>query len=384
MGGGAAFASGVAASARAGPPGGGWYNAAAGEAAAAAAAGAAGEAGGGKRRTTGGRYTAAMSDTGHSTAEREALLGGVALVERPAAGGLRLAGADRVRFLNGLITCEVKTLAEGEGTYGFVTSVQGRVLADVVVLALADELWLEVPAGQEEAVANHLAKYLIADRVEIAALAEARPITLAGPGTAALLEAELGRGLLPAGAWSHRPVDLAGRPARLVRRGIAPADTFDLWLAPDGLEPVADHLRRAGAVAVGGDAWDVLRVERGIPAFGRDFGAENFPQETGLGERAVSYEKGCYLGQEVVARIHYRGGVNKALRGLRFPGADSPPPAGTPLLADGRPAGTVGTSVHSPDHGPIALAILHNRANAPGTILDLETGTAEVTALPFA
>jgi folate-binding Fe-S cluster repair protein YgfZ len=97
----------------------------------------------------------------------------------------------------------------------------------------------------------------------------------------------------------------------------------------------------------------------------------------------VSYEKGCYLGQEIVARIHYRGGVNKSLRGLRFPGRDSPPPTGTPLLADGRPAGTVGTSVLSPVHGPIALAILHNRANAPGTILDLDPGTAEVITLPF-
>lgn len=324
-----------------------------------------------------------MTGTIDSTAEREALLAGAALVDRGAAGGLRLAGADRVRFLNGLVTCEVKGLAEGEGAYGFVTSVQGRVLADVVVLALADELWLEVPAGEEEAVANHLAKYLIADRVEIAAL-PAAPLTLAGPGAAALLESFLGRGSLPADPWSHRPAALAGLPGRLVRRGIAPVEAFDLWLQPGAGAAVRGHLVAEGAVPAGPGTWDVLRVERGVPVFGRDFGADNFPQETGLGEQAVSYQKGCYLGQEIVARIHYRGGVNKALRGLRFPGAESPPPTGTPLLADGRPAGTVGTSVHSPTHGPIALAILHNRANAPGTTLDFEGGTAEVVTLPFA
>lgn len=325
-----------------------------------------------------------MTETDSATAGRRALLVGAAVVDRSVGGGLRLTGEDRVRFLNGLVTCEVKSLAAGEGAYGFVTSVQGRVLADVVVLALADELWLEVPAGEEEAVAGHLAKYLIADRVEIAPLATP-PITLAGPGAAALLAAVLGDGALPAEPWSHRPATLSGLPAHLVRRGIAPVEAFDLWLQPGAGPAACGHLQVAGAVPVGGEAWDLLRVERGVPAFGRDFGPENFPQETGLGERAVSYQKGCYLGQEIVARIHYRGGVNKALRGLRFPALAAPPPTGTPLLAEGRPAGTVGTAALSPDHGPIALAILHNRANAPGTTLSLETGaTAEVVTLPFA
>lgn len=325
-----------------------------------------------------------MIETGTASVEREALLGGAAVVEGAAAGRLRLGGADRVRFLNGLVSCEVKGLAEGEGAYGFVTSLQGRVLADVVVLAVADELWLEVPVGEEEAVASHLAKYLIADRVEIASL-DLEVVTLAGPGAATLLESSLGRGSLPSGPWTHRPADLAGAPGRVVRRGIAPVETFDLWLQPGAGPAVRAHLQAEGAHPAGRETWDVLRVERGIPAFGRDFGPDNFPQETGLGEQAVSYDKGCYLGQEIVARIHYRGGVNKALRGLRFRGLTEPPPTGTELLAEGRPAGTVGTSVLSPAHGPIALAILHNRANAPGTILDLPSGaTAEVTSLPFA
>lgn len=325
-----------------------------------------------------------MNATDPVTAGRRALLAGAALVDRSAGGALRLTGEDRVRFLNGLVTCEVKSLAAGEGAYGFVTSVQGRVLADVVVLALADELWLEAPAGEVEAVAGHLAKYLIADRVEIAPLA-APPITLAGPGAAELLTAVLGDGALPAEPWSHREATLAGLPARLVRRGIAPAEAFDLWLQPGVVPAAGAQLIAAGAVPASPGDWDLHRVERGVPAFGRDFGPENFPQETGLGENAVSYQKGCYLGQEIVARIHYRGGVNKALCGLRFPGLDAPPPTATPLLAESRPAGSLGTTALSPDYGPIALAILHNRANTPGTTLTLETGaTAEVVPLPFA
>lgn len=316
-------------------------------------------------------------------AERQALVSGAALLDRSAAGRLRLGGADRARFLHGLVTCDVQRLAEGQGAYGFVTSSQGRVLADAVVLALEDELWLEVPPGAADEVADHLAKYLIADRVEIAAL-HAVPLGVAGPRAAELLESLAGRGTLPTEPWAHRPVTVAGVAARAVRRGIAPVEALDLWL-PSGAAPeVRAHLQAEGAVAVSADAWDLLRVERGVPAFGRDFGPANFPQETGLGDQAVSYTKGCYLGQEIVARIHYRGGVHKGLRGVRFRGREAPPPTGTPLLAEGRPAGAVGTTVVSPDHGPIGLAILHERANAPGTVLQVEGGgEAEVVELPF-
>ncbi|HEX2165543.1 MAG TPA: hypothetical protein VHM02_16495 [Thermoanaerobaculia bacterium] len=327
--------------------------------------------------------TAAPATAADPAAERRALLAGAALLDRSDAGRLRLGGADRARFLHGLVTCEVKALAEGDGAYGFLTSVQGRVLADLVVLALGDDLWLEVPEGERQAVADHLAKYLIADRVQIAAL-HAVPLSLAGPRAGELLEARIGRGGLPGEPWAHRPIELAGVAARIVRRGVAPVETFDLWLPPGGGPEVAAHLTADGAVPVSGDAWDVLRVERGVPAFGPDFGPETFPQETGLEEAAVSYSKGCYLGQEIVARIHYRGGVQRGLRGVRFADAGAPPSSGTPLLAEGRPAGTVGTSVLSPDHGPIALAILHHRAGAPGTVLELAAGgRAEVVALPF-
>jgi len=141
-------------------------------------------------------------------------------------------------------------------------------------------------------------------------------------------------------------------------------------------------LEEPGVKPAGFEALEILRTEAGIPCFGMDFGPENFPQETGA-EEAVSYTKGCYLGQEVVARIHYRGGVQKGLRGLLL---DAPAPApGTPLLHDGREAGKTGTVVESIALGcPAGLAILHRRAAEPGTRLEVQGGgTAEVRELPL-
>jgi folate-binding protein YgfZ len=318
-------------------------------------------------------------------AERHALLTSCAVLDRSAAGRLRLGGADRARFLNGQVTCDVRALAEGEGAYGFLTSVQGRVLADLVILALGDRFWVEVPPGVEDEVTAHLRKYLIADRVDLAPQGSALPLALAGPRSPALLERDLRMGHLPARAWSHNVTQIAERPVRVVRRGVAPVDWFDLWVAPGDAAAVFEAVCAAGAVPVGEQAVETVRVERGVPRFGADFGADHFPQETGLEERAVSYEKGCYLGQEVVARIHYRGGVNRALVGLRFAGREEPPGHGALLLAEGREAGRVGTAVASPALGLIGLAVLHRRAAEPGTALAVEGGgTAEVAALPFA
>jgi folate-binding protein YgfZ len=129
-------------------------------------------------------------------------------------------------------------------------------------------------------------------------------------------------------------------------------------------------------------AVEVVRVEAGAPRFGAEFGPDHFPQETGL-EDAVSYTKGCYLGQEVIARIHYRGGVNRRLCGLEFGGA--PPLAGTELGFEGRPAGTIGTALWSPTLGrAVGLALLHRRAAATGTLLAVATGgVATVRDLPL-
>ncbi len=307
-------------------------------------------------------------------------------------------GPDRHRFLNAYVTCEVKGLAAGQGTYGFFTSAQGRILADVVVLAHADRFWLELPPGRLEPIAEHLRKYLIADRVEMRPLAGVLPLTLAGPGAAAglgLAGAEIAPGFeLPREPWAHARVVVSGVEVAVQRTERLGVPALTLWVPAAQVEPLRERLLTGPAldgsrelvrpVPVGREALEVVRTEAGLPRFGQDFGPQNFPQETGATEAAVSFTKGCYLGQEVVARIHYRGGVQKTLCGLVFDGPAVPEP-GTALLFEGREAGIVGTAVHSLAlDRPIGLAILHRRAAAPGSRLELAGGgPAEVRALPL-
>lgn len=307
--------------------------------------------------------------------EVRALREGCGLVDlSPSAGRIEMLGPDRLRFLNAYVTCDVKGLAPGDGAYGFLTSHQGRILADLVALAFEDRLWLQVPAGQEGAVTDHLKKYILADRVELRSLDDMTPLALAGPrATEALGGAEPP----PPGDWRHHRAKVHGTEVELQRTARLGVEAWTLWVSAS----IAPHLSRSlaevpGVTRVGFEALEVVRTEAGIPRFGPDFGPDNFPQETGA-EEAVSYTKGCYLGQEVVARIHYRGGVQKVLRGLAFQG--TAPETGAPLLHEGREAGKVGTVVQSPGLGPVGLAILHRRAAEPGTRLELpDGGVAEV------
>lgn len=312
--------------------------------------------------------------------EYRALRNGCGLLDRSeAVGRLELVGADRHRFLNAYVTCDVKALAPGHGAYGFFTNPQGRILSDAVVLAHEDRLWLEVAPGRERTLADHLKKYILADRVEVRTLDDMVPLTLIGPRAGeALAGVEL-----PSGVWQHARVKVRGTEVTLVRSGRLGAEAYTLWVSASIASHLAgDLLENPEVKPASLEAWEILRTEAGIPRFGLDFGEENFPQETGA-EEAVSYTKGCYLGQEVVARIHYRGGVQKILRGLVFD-SGAIPALGTPLLFEGREAGLVGTALSSLGLGhPIGLAILHRRAAEPGTHLDFEGGHAEVRELPF-
>jgi folate-binding protein YgfZ len=306
---------------------------------------------------------------------------GCGLADRSDLGRLEILGADRHRFLNAYVTCEVKDLAPGDGAYGFVTTHQGRILSDLVVLAQADRLWLLLPPGQDEAVGKHLRKYILADRVEIRPLDDMQPVSLIGPRA---VEALGGAGLPPPGDWRHVRAKVHGTEVALQRSGRLGADAWTLWVSASIAGHLMESLLENPAVRpVSFDALEVLRAEAGLARFSQDYGAESFPQETGAEAAAVSYTKGCYLGQEVVARIHYRGGVQKSLRGLVF---DGPPPApGAPLLLDGREVGAATTIVDSIALGrPIGLGILHRRGAETGTRLEVgDGGKAEVRDLPF-
>jgi len=295
------------------------------------------------------------------------------LVSLPPLGLLEVSGADRLRFVNGFLTCDVKGLVPGASAFGFFTAREGRVLAEADVVAREDRLSLGIAAGRGAAMCGHLAHYLLADQVTLVLLGELPRLALVGPEAGARLAA---RGLpaREAGYWSA-----AEGESTIVRRDLGRLPAFEIWAPPHRLAELAATFRPE---AVDLAAWQIARVEEGAGLWGTDYGEEHFPQETGRESSAVSYTKGCYLGQEVVARIHYRGGVQRALVGLRFAG--EPPAAGTPLRHDGREAGRVGSAVLSPRWGAIGLAVVHQRAAAPGTALDLDEGArATVAALPF-
>ncbi|MEM6797142.1 MAG: hypothetical protein AAF725_24430, partial [Acidobacteriota bacterium] len=285
------------------------------------------------------RGARAPSSYGDAVAEAAALRAGFAVVHRTWAGGLELAGEDRGRFLNSQATCEVKALAPGSGTYGFFVSGKGRIEADVTVLATADRLLLDLPAGTERALIERLEKYKVVDRVEIARAAAA-VLDCAGSHAASGLEALLG-GAPPAEVLSHRPGSVAGREVLVVRERdiVAGTPRWSLRCEPSALSEVWQAVLDGGAAPAGFAAWDAVRVEAGVPVFGPDFGPNCFPQETGLGEIGVNYTKGCYLGQEVVARIHYRSGVQRRMCRLKVTRGDAA--VGLTVQLDGRKVGKI-------------------------------------------
>ena len=299
----------------------------------------------------------------------------IRLIERPVSGH-EWTGEDRHRFLGGLVTCDVAGLEPGSGAYGFVTEIKGHVMADITVLALEDRLWIELPVARSEAIQAHAAKYRIVDRVDFAPLSAAA-VTVVGPSVDAWLGIEL-----EDPPWSHAAVEIGGVAVRAVRDPRFGPDGRTLWAAPETLSILFERLVQRGGLVPTAEDLEVDRVERAWPRFGVDYDEAHFPQETGLGDLTVSYTKGCYLGQEIVARIHYRGGVNRSLCGLRLSGDWT---VGSALAAEGRPVGILTSAVSSSRFGPIGLAIVHRRGAEPGTILDVGDGAgqAEVTPLPF-
>jgi tRNA-modifying protein YgfZ len=319
--------------------------------------------------------------TGTATAlERDyaAITGAAGLLDRSARGKLDVTGPDAADFLQGQVTNDVLALGSGDGCYAALLDPKAHITADMRILSAgAADLWLDTEAEALQAVLGHLRMYKIGRQVEIADRTTERAIlSLLGPASAAVATRATG---VPAPAAAHDWVQaqLGSVDVRVVATG----EGVDL-LGPAG---VADTLQAAlldaGATEIGDEAAEVLRVERGIPRYGVDMGPDNLPGEAGIVERAVSFTKGCYIGQEPVARMYHRGRPNRHLRGLRLDVAVS---AGEPLVAGEREVGRLTSAVTSPRLGPIGLAIVRREVE-PGE--RVAVGAAKVGAvvveLPF-
>jgi len=298
----------------------------------------------------------------------------VGLVDRSQRGKVAVAGPDSADFLQGQLTNDIEAVAPGHGCYAALLDRKGHMQADLRVLRLDEEtIWLDTEPGADEAVLRHLAMYRIGREAEVEDVTAARAIlSLIGPRAASLCG---GDSLSP--EYAHREVEIAGTSCRAVASDLG----IDLICAAGRAERVAGALVQAGAAQVSEGAAEILRVESGRPRFGHEMTTATIPQEAGIDDRAVSFTKGCYIGQETVARLHYKGKPNRHLRGLRL---EAPVADGDAIVLTDREIGRIGTAVLSPALGPLALAVIRREAQ-PGDRVKVGDSAigAEVTELPF-
>ncbi|MBI3839601.1 MAG: aminomethyl transferase family protein [Planctomycetia bacterium] len=315
--------------------------------------------------------------------EYDALTEHAGLVDLAHRTQIELGGADRSTFLHNLCTNEIRKLPPGAGCEAFLTSVQGKTLAHVFVFAGPDSLVLETVAGESEKILSHLDHYLICEQVTLTDRSHQWSELLLGGAQSEGVLGQLTDSQMPEARLANAAAILGGRPVWLRRVDLAGPVGFLISAANEDLDPVRAALRGAGAVACPAPAFDAARIEWGFPLFGHDIWDTNLPQEVARDPLAISFVKGCYLGQETVARIDALGHVNKTLTGLRFPGATIPP-VGLELRAGDQTVGRVTSAAYSPRLGaPLALGYVRRGSNAPGTRLTSELGDAEVIALPI-
>jgi folate-binding protein YgfZ len=295
---------------------------------------------------------------------------------------IELRGADRATFLHNLCTQEIRKLTIGAGCETFLTSVQGKTLAHVFVFGTPESLVLETVAREAEKILKHLDHYLVCEQVTLTDRSDQwSELYLGGPHSERVLDKLTGTRLSEA-RLAHAAATLGGRPVWLRRADLAGRVGFLVNARSDDVEAVRAALCEAGAVACGAEAFEAARIEWGFPLFGRDITDKNFPQEVARDSLAISFVKGCYLGQETVARIDALGHVNRTLAGLRFLGATIPP-TGLEIRVADQTIGQVTSTAYSPRLGaPLALGYVRRGSNAPGTRLTSDLGDAEVIPLP--
>ncbi len=305
---------------------------------------------------------------------------------------LRVTGADRVSYLHRILSCDVAGLPSGGGTAGLLLTPKGKVVAGFRLSLLPDRVEMVAPAAARPALVDGLSRFAIADEVAFEDRAgRAGLLGVTGPLADAVVARVLGGPVPPLVVDGGADVEAAGAPATLFRRVRGSLPGWDLrWEAADlggGWDGLLAAAEAAGGGPAGRAALEMLRVEAGEPRLGVEVGADTLPQEAGVADH-VSFTKGCFLGQEPVARLQNRGHTNRGLAGLDL--GDAPPPSpGAPVLDGDREVGVLGSAVRSPRLGrTLALALLRHESAAPGTPLRVGLpGGASVpavaAALPF-
>jgi folate-binding protein YgfZ len=336
-----------------------------------------------------------VADYGDWLAEHAALRETAGVIDLSFRSRMCLTGADRVRFLHGQVTNDVKKLRTGEGCYSAITTAKGKMESDLNIFALADELLLDFEPGLTEKISQRLEKFIVADDVQIVDVAPHYGLlSVQGPKAAEVVRALNLFPEIPAQQLGSIKIsdDTLGE-IYLANNPRLGTDGFDLFVPNNSLGAVADKLiaaaKRIGGRAVGWTAFETARIEAGIPRFGADMDGTNIPLECGIESRAIVYNKGCYIGQEVINRIHSVGHVTRELRALRLAtDLESLPRKGDKLFHAGKEVGYVTGAVKSPAlNANIALGYVRREANQIGNELTLRTAAGEspakIVALPF-
>lgn len=319
-----------------------------------------------------------MSTISDISPDYTALSTGSGLLDRSERGKLGLTGSDIREFLHGQVTQDITSLTPGHGVYAALLTNKGKMLGDLRVLDTGDELLLDTERAGLQELFNTVRRFSIGYDVEVHKhTLQSGLLSLIGPRSAAVLAQAAGADTeLPAHEHDHLTGQIGHTRVRMIRTDLG----FDLLMDADDVETTRSALMSAGAVPVSEEAVECVRIESGRPRYGIDLDDTVIPQEAGLNERAVSFTKGCYVGQETVARLFYKGKPNRELRGLR---SDVPLAPGTELSYEGRVVATVTSAAESPRFGPIALAFVRREAPLGARLESGEGTSAEVVELPF-
>ncbi len=291
---------------------------------------------------------------------------------------LLITGADRQKWLNGMVTNNVRDLPAGQGAYSFLLNAQGHILGDMYLYNRGDYILLDTDRSQATKLMQTLDRFIIMDDVEISDATEKLTAAgLVGPASVSVL-ASSGISIPQLAALQVHDITWQDHGISIVptERG-----GFEIWLAPDNADRLWDALVTSGATPVGAEALELWRIAQGIPRYAQDIRERDLPQETEQ-MRALNFSKGCYVGQEIVERIRSRGAVHRRLTGFEIEGPQ--PSCGTKLQANHKDVGELTSIAMLPDGRTIALGYVRREAGSAGTMLNAGEARARVVELPFA
>jgi folate-binding protein YgfZ len=312
------------------------------------------------------------------------------LIDRSGLGRLVVSGADRASYLQGLLTNDIASLSAGQGCYAAYLTAQGRMIADLHVYELGDLMLLTMDRGVKDAVLAKLDQFVFTEDVKLGDVSDSfAQWAVVGPRAAATLAVVLDgvsmEQLQALADHGNVRASRAGTPIVVAATADTGVGGFDVFLDRAGSAALTAALEAAGAVAIDPATADVLRIEAGIPLFHRDMDEETIPLEAGIEKGAISFTKGCYVGQEVIIRVLHRGHGRVARRLVGLLGEDgSVPAAGAAIAVGDRTIGTVTSAALSPALGrPVALGYVQRDFLEPETVVSIDGHPARVVSLPF-